>query len=65
MGQTQDTGDDNKARCASKVGGDALHHEDGTHRTTPASTRGRALERHEDQIRRHLAGLPDGPKAGA
>lgn len=32
-----------------------LHHPDGTHRTTPTSTRGRALEKHERRIRKHLA----------
>lgn len=35
---------------------DSLHHPDGTHRTTPASTGGRDLERHERTLRRHLAG---------
>lgn len=31
-----------------------LHHEDGTHRSTPASTAGHVLEQHEARIRRHL-----------
>lgn len=32
-----------------------LHHEDGSHRTTPASTAGRVLESHEGRIKDHLA----------
>jgi hypothetical protein len=31
-----------------------LHNEDGTHRSTPATTSGDALERYEARIRRHL-----------
>lgn len=51
---------DTRARCASRAGvADNLHHADGTHRTTPASTSGRALERHADQLARHLATLPE------
>lgn len=62
--QLRDAAVDTKAQCPSKIGGDALHHEDGTHRTTPASTSGRALERHEANLVKHLAGLPSS-KAGA
>ena len=31
-----------------------LHHEDGSHRSTPASANGRVLENHERRIRAHL-----------
>lgn len=35
--------------------GDRLHHEDGTHRSTPPTTSGTDLERHEAAIRAHVA----------
>lgn len=31
-----------------------LHHPDGSHRTTPPTANGRALERHERRLRAHL-----------
>lgn len=40
--------------CAARAG-DALHFDDGTHRTTPPTADGRTLERHEAAIRAHLA----------
>jgi hypothetical protein len=47
-----------KHPCAGKVD-DALHHPDGTHRTTPRFTSGRLLERHEETLRRHLAAIEE------
>lgn len=39
-----------------KRGDGDLHHADGTHRATPGSSAsGRALVRHEERLRRHLA----------
>jgi hypothetical protein len=34
--------------------GDELHHADGQHRTTPPTTNGTALARHEAALVRHL-----------
>ena len=48
-----------------RKGDEDLHHPDGTHRTTPKNTRGRALENHERRLRKHLAehgAPPDGPE---
>lgn len=35
--------------------GDKLHHVDGTHRATPPTTSGRALESHQAALERHVA----------
>lgn len=35
--------------------GDKLHREDGTHRSTPPTTSGRALERHQAALEQHMA----------
>jgi hypothetical protein len=41
-----------------------LHHDDGTHRTTPASTRGSTLASHERRLARHLHSHQVDPMVG-
>lgn len=44
-------------------GDEALHHDDGTHRTTAVSTRGRALEAHERRLVKHMAAHTEAAEA--